>query len=65
MDNLPSSVSWHQHLGGGHKEKRKPKDTDFLAGRIKCQEEGKAIEFFICPFTLGESGSTAHKAVIF
>lgn len=64
MDHVPSSVSWHQHPGGGHREKRMPKDKDFLAGRNKCQEEGNAIEFLICPLTLGENGPTAHKAVV-
>lgn len=41
-----------------------PKDKDFLAGRNKCQEEENAIEFLICPLTLGENGPTAHKAVV-
>lgn len=49
-----------KNRGGGHREKRTPRDTDFLAGSTKCQEEGKAIEFLICSLTLGESRPTAY-----
>lgn len=63
-DHLPSSVSWHQHAGGSHREKRRPKVTDFLAGRSKGQEERKARAFHLCPSTLGENGPAAHTAVV-
>lgn len=50
MEHLPSSASWHQHLGDGQGKKRTPKDADSLQEEASVRRGRKSHKTSLLPF---------------